>query len=59
MSAKWVRNLLIILYVVIGGFIAWDHHYINIAWLRTLASAILAVFLWWLVLLGVDLHVHG
>jgi len=59
MSAKWIRNLIIILYVVIGGFIAWDHGYMNIAWLRTLASAILAIFLWWLILLGVNLHVHG
>ena len=59
MSGKWVRNLLIILYVVIGGFIAWDHGYLGIAWLRALASAILAIFLWWLVLLGVNLHVHG
>lgn len=59
MSAKWLRNLVIILYLVIGGFIAWDHGYLSIAWLRALASAILAIALWWLVLLGVNLHVHG
>ncbi len=45
--------------VIIGGFIAWDHHYINLSWLRAVASALLAIFLWWLVLLGVNLHVHG
>jgi hypothetical protein len=27
-------------------------------WLKTLASALLSVFLWWLVLLGVNLHVR-
>jgi hypothetical protein len=59
MSARWVRNLIILVYLVIGGFIAWDHGYLGLAWLRTLASALLAIFLWWLVLLGVNLHIHG
>jgi hypothetical protein len=52
-------RVFLFLYIVIGGFIAWDHHYINLSWLRSVASALLAVFLWWLVLLGVNLHVHG
>jgi len=38
--------------------IAWDHGYLGLGWLRTVASAILAIFLWWLVLLGVNLHIH-
>ncbi len=59
MSARWVRNLVILLYLVIGGFIAWDHGYLGLSWLRAVASAVLAIFLWWLVLLGVNLHVHG
>jgi hypothetical protein len=59
MSARWVRNLIILLYLVIGGFIAWDHGYLGLSWVRTLASAILAIFLWWLVLLGVNLHIHA
>jgi hypothetical protein len=59
MSGRWVRNLIILLYLIIGGFIAWDHGYLGLAWLRTLASAILAILLWWLVLLGVNLHIHG
>ena len=54
-----VTRVLLLLYVIIGGFIAWDHHYINLSWLRSVASALLAIFLWWLVLLGVNLHVHG
>jgi len=59
MSARWVRNLVILVYLVIGGFIAWDHGYLGLSWLRALASAVLAIFLWWLVLLGVNLHIHG
>ncbi len=53
-----LRYLLFLVYIVIGVFIAWDKAYITLAWLKTLASALLAVFLWWLVLLGVNLHVH-
>ena len=52
-------SVFLFLYIVIGGFIAWDHHYITLSWLRSVASALLAIFLWWLVLLGVNLHVHG
>jgi hypothetical protein len=53
-----MRNLIIFVYLVIGGFIAWDHGYLGLGWLRSLASAVLAIFLWWLVPLGVNLHVH-
>jgi hypothetical protein len=58
MSSQWLRRLIVLIYVVIGCFIAWDHGYLGLAWLRALASALLAIFLWWLVLLGVNLHVH-
>jgi hypothetical protein len=54
-----VSRIVLFIYLVIGGFIAWDHGYINLAWLRSLASALLAIFLWFLILLGVNLHVHG
>ncbi len=53
------RFIVISLYLIIGIVIAWDHGYLGLAWLRTLASVVLAVFLWWLVLLGVNLHVTG
>jgi hypothetical protein len=59
MSVKWLSRLIILIYVVVGLFIAWDHGYMGLAWLRTLASALLAIFLWWLVLLGVNLHIHA
>jgi hypothetical protein len=54
-----VSRVLLFIYLVIGGFIAWDRGYLNVGFLRTLASALLAIFLWFLVLLGVNLHVHG
>jgi hypothetical protein len=53
------RIVLVSLYLIIGIVIAWDHHYLNLAWLRTLASVLLAIFLWFLVLLGVNLHVSA
>jgi len=52
------RHLLWVVYLIIGVFVAWDRHYVTLAWLKTLASALLAIFLWWLVLLGVNVHVH-
>jgi hypothetical protein len=58
MSAKWIRNLIILVYVVIGCWVAWDHGYLGLAWLRSLASALLAILLWWLIPLGANLHVH-
>jgi hypothetical protein len=52
------RSLVVLVYIVIGIFVAWDRGYASLAWLKTAASVLLAVFLWWLVLLGVNLHVH-
>jgi hypothetical protein len=59
MSARWLRNLIILIYLIIGCAIAWDHGYLGLAWLRSFASALLAILLWWLVPLGVNLHIHG
>jgi hypothetical protein len=53
-----VSKLFAIIYIIIGLFIAWDRDYMGVGWLRAVASAILAVFLWWLVLLGVNVHIH-
>jgi hypothetical protein len=49
---------LFIIWVIIGLVVAWEHVYITVKYLELLLSAVLAVFLWPLVLLGVDLHVH-
>jgi len=59
MSGRWVRHLILLAYFAIGVVIAWDHHYIGTAWLRSLASALLAIFLWWLVPLGVNFHIQA
>ena len=59
MSAKWVRILIITAYFIIGGVLAWDHGYLSLNWLRSLLSAVLAVVFWWLIPLGVNLHIHG
>ena len=47
-----------LLYIIIGLVVAWIHGYITVALLKMLLSAVLAVLLWWLVLLGVSLHIH-
>ncbi|HEY3979556.1 MAG TPA: hypothetical protein VGM79_19940 [Streptosporangiaceae bacterium] len=51
------RTLLGLIYIVIGIIVAWDRGYITVALLKLVLSAILAILLWWLVLLGVSLHI--
>jgi hypothetical protein len=51
-------GLLGLIYIIVGLVIAWDRAYITVALLKVVLSAVLAVFLWWLVLLGVNLHLH-
>jgi hypothetical protein len=46
-----------LIYILIGIFVAWDHNYITISLLKKVLSALLAIFLWVLILLGVSLHV--
>ncbi|MFF4622511.1 hypothetical protein [Nonomuraea jabiensis] len=58
--ARWRwRALILLVYVVIGLYVGWVYHYITPGLLRDLAEALLAVFLWFLVLLGIDLHIGG
>ncbi|MCA2184091.1 hypothetical protein [Nonomuraea cavernae] len=47
------------IWVVIGIYVAWVYDYITPGILRDVAEALLAIFLWFLVLLGVDLHIGG
>lgn len=47
-----------VIYLILGVIVAARHDYfeqLNTA--RQVGSAILAVVLWWLLLLGVDLHI--
>ncbi|HMG65279.1 MAG TPA: hypothetical protein VK599_20210 [Streptosporangiaceae bacterium] len=46
-----------LIYIVIGIIVAIDKSYITVAFLKAVLSAILAILLWWLVLLGVNLHI--
>jgi hypothetical protein len=53
------RSLTGIVYLLIGVVVASTHHYLrNLHGLRPIASAILAVVLWPIVLLGANLHLH-
>jgi hypothetical protein len=52
------RKLLGLIYVAIGVFLAYSKDYLeNIDTLKRVASAALAILLWPLLLLGVDLHI--
>ena len=58
MSKKSLTSLIVLVYIVVGIVIAVDKHYITITLLKQVGTALLAVFLWWLLLLGVNLHIH-
>ena len=51
---RWV----LIVWVLIGIFVAWEHTYIVAHVLKLMVAALLAIFLWPLVLLGISLHLH-
>jgi hypothetical protein len=47
-----------ILWLIVGVLIASSHHYLhNVHGLKAIVSAIFAVLLWPLLLLGINLHV--
>jgi hypothetical protein len=49
--------VLFVIYVIVGVIVAAGHHYFeHVDSLRPIASAVLAVLLWPLVLLGVSFH---
>jgi hypothetical protein len=52
-------NLLAVIYVIAGIFVAWTRGYIGFDLLRRVGSALLAIFLWVLVLIGIDLRIPG
>ena len=52
-------RLLILIWVIVGVAVAASHHYFaHINGWRSFVSAVLAVALWPLLLLGINLHVH-
>lgn len=50
-------SLLGLIYVLVGIYIAFAEDYIGIRLVKLVLSALLAIFLWPLVLLGVDLRI--
>jgi len=52
-------RLLALIWIGIGIAVAATHHYFNhLSTWRQILSALLAILLWPLVLLGIDLHIH-
>jgi hypothetical protein len=53
-----INSLLGLIYIIVGVAIAASHEYFrHLDRLKPIVSAVLAVLLWPLVLLGVDLHI--
>jgi hypothetical protein len=58
-GATVIRKLVLVAYVVIGIVVASSHHYFaHLNGVRSILAAVLAVVLWPLVLLGVNLHLR-
>jgi len=51
-------SIVFVIYVIVGIVVAWTRSYITIGLIKGVLSAILAIFLWFLPLLGVSLHLH-
>ena len=59
MAGARSSGVLPLIYGIIGAVIASQHHYLaHLGTIKLIASAILAIALWPLILLGVDLHLH-
>jgi hypothetical protein len=56
--AIFSRRWFLVIWVIVGLVVAWTHSYITVFLLKILLSALLAVFLWPLELLGVSLRLH-
>lgn len=52
-------HLLTLIYIIVGLVVAWDRGYITVPLLKAVLSALLGILLWFLVLLGVNLHLAG
>ena len=51
-------SLLGLIYILVGIYIAFAYDYIGIQLIKRVLSTLLAIFLWPLVLLGVDLKIN-
>ena len=50
-------SLLGLIYVLVGIYIAFAENYIGLRLIKLVLSALLAIFLWPLVLLGIDFRI--
>ena len=51
-------GIIFLVYLIIGVIVAWARGYLHLSLLKAIGSAILAIRLWWLPLLGISLHIH-
>ena len=57
-EGRMLRNILLVVYLVVGLVVANSHHYFaHLNSLTAVLSAVLAVLLWPLILVGVSLHI--
>jgi hypothetical protein len=57
--ARTGSSLGTVIWLIVGLIVAGSHHYLNhVHGLKPIVSLVLAVVLWPLVLLGINLHVH-
>ncbi|HTU95514.1 MAG TPA: hypothetical protein VMF14_06705 [Solirubrobacteraceae bacterium] len=52
-------SLTSVIWLIVGVLVASSHHYLNhLNAIKPVVSALLAVVLWPLLLLGINLHIH-
>jgi hypothetical protein len=51
-------GIIFLVYLIIGVIVAWSKGYLYLSLLKAIGSAVLAILLWWLPLLGISLHIH-
>jgi len=57
--ARGGTSLGTVLWLIVGVVVASSHHYLaHIHHLKPIVSLVLAIVLWPLVLLGINLHIH-
>jgi hypothetical protein len=55
----FIRSAIVLAYLIVGVLVAETHHYLrHLHGVKPIASAVLAIVLWPIVLLGANLHLH-
>ena len=49
---------IVAIWIIIGLIVAWERTYLTLFLVEIVVSALLAIFLWPLVLLGISMHLH-